>query len=100
VVSRVAAQGVEGLADHRRQAIEVADRVQPDLVVHDLGPLVAQVVAQQLHQALDLVGRPRPVLRREGVEGDGLDAELPGGASDVADALGADPVTLEARLTA
>jgi hypothetical protein len=100
VVSRVAAQGVEGLADHRRQAIEVADRVQPDLVVHDLGPLVAQVVAQQLHQALDLVGRPRPVLRREGVEGDGLDAELPGGAGDVADALGADPVTLEARLTA
>jgi hypothetical protein len=98
--SRVAAQRVERVADHRRQAIEIADGVEPDLVVHDLGALVVEIVAQELHEPAHLVGGAGPVLRRERVERDGLEAELAGGPRDVADALGADAVALEPGLTA
>src|SRR5207253_3235944 len=94
------AQLVEGLADQRRQLLGVADRLEPDLVVEDLAALADQELAEKLHQAGDLVRRARPVLRAERVERQRFEAELSRGACDVADAVGAGTVALEAEQSA
>src|SRR5439155_804787 len=63
VVGARAAQFVERIADDGREAVDVAERGQADAVVEDLGALVDQELAQQLHQTGDLGGRARSVLR-------------------------------------
>ncbi len=95
----VAAKLLERIADPRRQAIQLPDGVQPDAVVHDLGALAVEVVAEQVHQAAHLVRRPVPVLGREGVQGEGRQPELARRARHVAHRVGTPPVALQAGET-
>src|SRR5947209_2520631 len=80
VAGAVAAELVEGLADPGGQAVQVAEGVQPDAVVHDLGALLEEIFAEEVHQAFDLVGRALPVLRGERVESQRRQAEPARGA--------------------
>ena len=89
---------VERLLHDRGKALDVADRVESDLVVEDLRALVDQEVAKELHEPGDLVDRALPVVRRERITGERLDAALARRARDVTDRLGPGPVALEARL--
>ena len=43
---------------------------------HEVGELALDRLPEDLHQRVDLVARPRPVLGREGVDGERLDAEV------------------------
>jgi len=97
IARAVATQLFERVADARRQPIELADGVQPDAVVHDLGTLAMEVVAQQVHQAAHFIGRPLPVLRRERVQGERRQPELARRPRHLAHRVGASPVALQAR---
>ena len=59
--------------------------------------LLDDVVAQELHQRGDLLERPLPVLRREGVQRQRAQADLARGAHHLAHRLGALAVPLDAR---
>ncbi len=65
-------------------------------VVH----LAAQVVLEQAHQRRDLALRPLPVLDREGVERQHLEAQPGRGLDRLAHGLDAGAVALDARLAA
>jgi len=97
IARAVATQLFERIADARRQPVELADGVQPDAVVHDLGTLAMEVVAQQVHQPAHFIGRPLPVLRRERVQGERRQPELARRPRHLAHRVGASPVALQAR---
>ena len=97
VLGAVAPQFLQRVAHAGRQPVQLADGVQPDPVVHDLGPLALQVVAQQVHQPAHLVRRALPVLRGEGVQRERRQAQLARGAGHLAHGVGAPPVTFQAR---
>ncbi len=73
---------------------------QPRAVLVQLLELAAQVVAQQPHQVADLVGRPRPVLGREGEQRQDGNAELARAAHDAAHRVGAAAMAGDARQAA
>ena len=76
---------------------EVADRLQADAVVHDLRPLVDEVVVEELHQRVHLIRRALPVLRRERVQRERAEADLARAAHDIAHALRALAVAVDSR---
>src|SRR5262245_29432571 len=67
---------------------------------HHLAELAREVLAQELHQAVDLARRPVPVLAREGEQREVLDAELAARLDDGAHRVLADPVPVETRQSA
>ena len=62
-----------------RQPVDLADDLQPDVVLVQLRRLALEVVHQVLHQRVHLVLGPVPVLDRERVEREILDPQLAGG---------------------
>ncbi len=72
-------RGLDGgleLAHHRRvQLLPAAEDVEADVVLSQRLPLPAHVLLEQVHQRPDLEPRALPVLHREGVEGEHLEAE-------------------------
>src|SRR5207249_4102901 len=79
----VAGGGVDGefeLAAHLRgQRVEAADGLQADVVLLKVGELLLEIEAEQAPEGLDFVAGTLPVLHREGVECQGLDAEARAG---------------------
>src|SRR5471032_1062666 len=84
------------LLDILGQAVAIADHAQLRAVASELFEFVPQVVAQQSHQIVDLVGRARPVLGREGEQRQDRNAELASAANDFAYRVGAPAVTGDA----
>ena len=76
----LSAVGALGLVDHRQHlGLErgaLADHPDGDAVAMQLGEIAADEALHQAHQIVDLVRRPRPVLGREAVDRDELDAEF------------------------
>ena len=65
------------LSDHRRVELPpTAQNVEPDAVLLQGVEFAAQVLLEQVHQRPDLVAGPLPVLGRESVEGQHLEAEF------------------------
>ena len=89
------AQLLERIAHAGRQAIELADGVEPDAVVEDLAALAFEVVAEQIHETAHFFRGAIPGLRGEGVERERGQAELAGGAGDRANAVRALAVAFE-----
>src|SRR5262249_7826890 len=58
----------------------LADDADAHAVLVQLGQVAPDEALHQPHQVVDLARRPRPVLRREAVDGEILHAELDGGA--------------------
>ena len=50
------------------QSLPPADDREANVLLHDLGPLVDQVLVEQGHQEFEFRLRPFPVLRAEAVE--------------------------------
>ena len=65
----------EPLPHEPRQPPGLADGVEPDGVLHDLCALRLEVLGEELHERPHLLLGPRPVLRAEGVEGEGLEPD-------------------------
>ena len=82
------------------EALALADDAHAHIALVQLGKIVADEAAQQPHQLADFGGRPRPVLRAEGEDGDELDADLAGGANRAAHGFDAAAMALAARQTA
>ena len=62
-------------ADVRREPVALADDLHPDAVLVQFGKIAADEKLQQPHQVADFGFRPRPVFRRESVDGQPGDAE-------------------------
>jgi hypothetical protein len=67
---------IEAIAHKAREPVQIADRVEPDRVLHDLGPLGIEELGEELHGRRHFVGRARPVLRAEGVKGERLEPNM------------------------
>jgi hypothetical protein len=77
-----AAERIEDLAHGLREAAQVADGDEADVVLEDLAPLGDQELPEQAHERLDLAGGTRPVLLAEGVEREGVDPQAPADPDD------------------
>ena len=74
--------------------------IGPDAVPVKLGEVAADEQLEQAHQVADFGFRPRPVFRREGVDGQPIDAELAGGAHALAQRLDAGAMAGQPRQAA
>ena len=83
-----------------RQVAHAADDLEADVVAQEGVELHAEVVLQQAHEGLYLGRRPLPVLDREGVEGQHLEAEAGRGLDHVAHRVDACAVALHPALVA
>ena len=80
----------------RRKFIDAADVGHADIVVVHALDVADEVIAQQLHQEVDLgLGPAQVVFEREGVEGDEGQVDARGGLDDKLDGLGSLLVTEE-----
>ena len=79
------------------QFLDPADHLEADVVFLQVGQFLAQVVPQQGPQGLNLVTGPLPVLHRESVEGEGVDAQPAAGLDDLANRAHAGPVAGDPR---
>ena len=86
--------------DIGRQAFAFADDLHPDAALVQFGEVAADEELQQPHQVADLGFRPRPVFRREGVDGQPGDAHVGGGADGLAQRLDAGAMAGDARQAA
>src|SRR6266540_5206592 len=88
----IVAGQVDGVQDSllqlRWKPIERADVPQPNAVGVKLSRLAVDHLAENLHQARDLVVRAAPVLGRESVQRQDLDPEFDTALDDPADVLG------------
>ena len=82
------------------QFFHPADDAEPDVVGQQRLQLGAQVPLQQHHQRADLGGGAFPVLDRERVQRQHLDAETRGGLDRVANSVDAGAVPFDARKVA
>ena len=57
-------------------AVAATDEAHAHALLDQVGQLALDRLAEDLHQELDLLGRPRPVLGRERVDGERLDAKV------------------------
>ena len=83
-----------------RQLRQIADREQPDAVLHHLLELRREIVPEEAHERGHLVARPLPVLGRERVEAQVRNAETPRRLDDLLHRLLAAPVARNARQAA
>jgi hypothetical protein len=82
------------------QLLRPPDHLEADVVAQQRVQLLAQVVLQQRHQGGDLGLRPLPVLDRERVEGQHLQAQARGGLHHVPHGVDAGAVPLHPALVA
>ena len=82
-----------------RQAVNLADHFEVDVVLVQFRRLGLEIVDEIFHQRIHLVLGPVPVLGGKGVEREILDAEFPRRADDFARRIRAAPVPLDARQT-
>src|SRR5207244_1210664 len=82
------------------QARPPADGREADVLLHDLGPLVAEVLAEQRHQEVELRLWPLQFFDAEAVERELADAEPAALLDGRANALDAAAVALDARQAA
>ena len=88
---------LHGVLNFARQFLDAADVFHADVVVVHALDVADEVVAQQLHQEVDLgLGTAQIVFEREGVEGDEGQVNARGGLDDELDAFGALLVAEEA----
>src|SRR5262245_7887109 len=90
-------QELELLPHVVRQLLFAADHAEADVVLEQRAQLEPQVALEQRHQRADLGRRPLPVLDREGVERQDLDAEPRRGFDHVAHRVDAGAVPFDAR---
>ena len=83
-----------------RQAMDLADDFEPDIVFVQVFRLGLEIVDEIFHQRVHLVFRPIPILRGKRVEREILDAEFARRADDFARRIRAAPVALDARQVA
>ena len=83
-----------------RGAVAASDEADSHALAHEVGELPVDRLAEDLHQRVDLVAGARPVLRREGVDGERLDVEVDRRLDRAAKRLRAGPVTLGDRQAA
>ena len=60
----------------RLDPVAPAEEPRPHALLGEVGQLPVDRLREDLHQVGDLVGRSRPVLGREGVDGERLDPEV------------------------
>src|SRR5439155_9201251 len=77
----------------RRRAIAAADETRPNSLASEIGELALDRLDEDLHQRVDLLGRPGPVLGREGIDGERLDADVDRGLDGAPERTGALAVT-------
>src|SRR5947209_7866839 len=77
-----------------RDPLAAADEAHPNPLLMELGRLACDPSREHVHQALYLFGRARPVLGRERVDGQLLDAQLGGVAQARLDRVGAGIVAI------
>src|SRR3954451_11188367 len=96
LVARGGALGpVHLLHELGRDARAAADEAHPHALVVQLGRLAVDALAEHRHQTADLFRRARPVLGRERVDGQLVDAQVDGVAQPRLDDVGAGAVPLE-----
>ena len=88
---------IQFLAHVARQFVGPADDVEPDVVAEQHVQFRTQIALQQQHQRPDFGGRPLPVLHRERVQRQDLEAEAGRRLDGVADGVDARPMTFDAR---
>ena len=82
--------GRQTLAVARHTGIHVAEDPHFDVVaLHGFDRLV-QILVQQAHNGFDFLFRPLPVFRREGIDGQVIDAEVPTVRGDFPEVLRTD----------
>ncbi len=59
-----------------RDAVASPEEARAHALLREVGKLALDRLVQELHDRLDLVGRTRPVLRRERVDGERVDLEI------------------------
>ena len=80
-----------------RGAIAPPDEAHAHSLADEVGELAVDRLAEDLHERVDLVARPRPVFRREGVDGQRLDVEVDRGLDGLPERLRARPVAFGDR---
>src|ERR1043165_2894292 len=89
--------GVAELAMHARvEPFDAADGREADVVLHQRGELLPQVLLEQHHERGHFVARTLPVLDGKRVEGDDVELEAGGGLDDLAHRGDAGAVALDA----
>ena len=96
---RASAPGDEE-ADVVVEAVALADDAQAHPRPGERVELPAQIEPQQPHEFADLLGGAFPILRREGVEGEIVDAEIDTAAHSLAGRVGAAAMAGDARQAA
>ena len=86
--------------DIRRELVGAADDVEADVVLEQRRELRAQIPLQQHHQRADFGGRPLPVLDRERIERQHLEAEPRRGLDHVAHGVDAGAMAFDPRQVA
>src|SRR5262249_26012897 len=67
------------LPELRRHAVTPSEEASPYALGSEIGKLAVDRLVAELDDRPDLVGRSRPVLGRDGVNGERADSELDGG---------------------
>ena len=70
----------------RRNSVAAADHAHRDILLHDRRAFFDHVLLEQVHQEIELVLRPLPVLARQAIERELLDAQPGAFLGDAADA--------------
>src|SRR5258705_6380198 len=91
---------VDAAANTQGDPARLAEDAEPGVAGHELGELGVDRALEQVHQHRDLIQRPAPVLRREGVEREEPEPDRVGRAHDAALRLDALAVTGDPRQAA
>ena len=88
---------IQFLERGRGQSFPAADHRQADPLTHQQRPLLDQVLLEQLHEKFEFVGRTPPVLARQAIERELLDAQPGAVLGDPAHAVHAAPMPFDPR---
>jgi hypothetical protein len=97
VASGLGLSPVDQLSELCGDALAAADEPHPHPLLVELGGLAVDPFGEHRHQAVHLLLGTAPVLGRERVDGELLDAELDGVSEALLDHVGARPVPLDHR---
>ena len=97
IARRISHERLQWLSHETRQSVDIADGDEANVVVHDFGSLVDDVVTQKLHEQGHFVRRSQPVLRRKSVQGQRTHTDLARGPHHLAHRHRAPAMALDAR---
>ena len=83
------------LLDVRCEIFHPSDDAKTDVIAEQRVELRSQVTLQQLHERADLTGRTLPVLHRERIQRENLDAQPGRGLDRIANGVDAGPVPFD-----